>query len=332
MPDCTSPNAWPRPRQAAGTASTKAELATSWWDVPRPETAHSARLTTTPGCSAQPSRGAHDSTASGPISPGRRAGATSRASSTAPTTAPASCAAISGAHGAGTAAKSRGVGGGQPLGTTKKPHSQAYPTSARSRASLPTRRAPAAAERGEPDLIPVTGPGGAGRGLSPSQSNPADAPNVTASRAKVAEVPSTAANPPPAAKPSTWPPWMVTLLTALATTYRSSGSTSGSNAARAAPNGALSSSAATNSVQSAQNGPAIPATSAIRQVAAYHQPPPRQPVGEAGEQGAPGNPRQVAQRMHDPGEQRRARAVKRQHGQGDPGELVPDDGEHLRQG
>jgi hypothetical protein len=109
----------------------------------------------------------------------------------------------------------------------------------------------------------------------------------------VAEVPSTAANPPPAAKPSTWPPWMVTLLTALATTYRSSGSTSGSNAARAAPNGALSSSAATNSVQSAQNGPAgtaIPATSAIRQVAAYHQPPPRQPVGEAGEAGGPRQP------------------------------------------
>src|SRR5674536_71184 len=92
MPDCTSPNAWPRPRQAAGTASTKAELATSWWDVPRPETAHSARLTTTPGCSAPPSRGAHDSTASGLISPGRRAGATSRASGTAPTTAPAGCA------------------------------------------------------------------------------------------------------------------------------------------------------------------------------------------------------------------------------------------------
>src|SRR5664280_2726437 len=95
MPDCTSPNAWPRPRQAAGTASTKAELATSWWDVPRPETAHSARLTTTPGCSAPPSRGVYDSTASGPNSPGRRAGATSRASS---------------------AAKSGGVGGGQPLG------------------------------------------------------------------------------------------------------------------------------------------------------------------------------------------------------------------------
>ena len=138
----------------------------------------------------------------------------------------------------------------------------------------------------------------------------------------------------PATKPRIWLAWKVMLPTAEPTTNLSPGSTSGIE--RGPRRGERHAGQHGAEQQRAQRGERDagdghqPRGADPEQVADDHDPAAREQVGQAGQQRAARDRRQVGERVGERGEERRVGSAVDENGDGDLGELIAGEGEDLR--